>query len=114
MDVVHVKDLNLEELVSMFKKLLMVVTLLGVPTAFAEPVAFMPNNSGGKIVMTNDECTGKEGKKYEGLFRIYTYSKSGDTSEGCFTFEGDTIRVFWPDAKKEARYEIGNFELYKK
>lgn len=95
-------------------KALLASLLLISASVIAEPVAFMPNSSGGKIVITNDVCVGKEGKKFEGLFRIYTYSASGDTSEGCFEFEADTIRVFWPDARKEARYELASFTMYKK
>lgn len=95
------------------KKLLLALLCVS-SVAIAEPVAYMPNNSGGRIVLTNEICTGKDGKKYDQVFRIYTYSDKGDTAEGCFIFEGDTVRVFWPSAQKESRYELKNFELYNK
>ena len=111
---VLVLGLNLEEHVSMFKKLLVVLMLLGTPTAYAELVAFMPNQSGGRIVITNEVCTGADGKKYDNMYRLFTYNPTGTTVEGCFMFEGDTIRAYWPEAKQEARYELKNFKMYAK
>jgi len=96
------------------KKLILALALTLSASVMAEPVAFMPNNSGGKIVMTNDRCTGKNGKVYEGMWRIYTYNQEGVTTEGCFAFEGDTIRVFWPETQQERRYVLERFEMYKK
>jgi hypothetical protein len=92
-------------------KMVASILMVMATASYAEPVAYMPNNTGGKIVITNEPCT-KGKKTYEGLFRLYTYSPNGDTSEGCFAFEKDTIRVFWPDAQKEYRYELSGFIMY--
>lgn len=98
----------------MKKLLLALMCVSGI--AMAEPVAFLPNNSDGRIVITNEQCMNKERTKtYDGMWRIYAYSgKTGDTAEGCFAFEGDTVRVFWPDTKQEKRYDLNKFELYKR
>lgn len=91
----------------------LLLSLLVIPSLVsAKSIAWMPNNSGGKIVITDDVCKGPGGKIYPNMFRIYTYSSSGETSDGCFEFEGDTVHVFWPDSKQEMRYPIESFTVF--
>lgn len=94
------------------KKLLLTLVLL-TTNVMADPVAFMMNDSGGKIVLTNEVCT-KDGRKFDNMWRLYTYNSKGATYEGCFAFEGETIHAYWPDARQARRYELAHFELYKK
>lgn len=72
----------------------------------------MDNAGGGRMVITNDVCYSSDRKRtFEGMFRIYTYSANGDTTEGCFAFEETTIRIYWPEHKKEQRFTIASFTL---
>lgn len=91
-----------------------IACLLLVPTlVFGKGIAYMVNDGGGKIVITNEPCWNKERtQKYDGLFRIYTYNSTGATAEGCFEFEDETIHVFWPEYKKEARYSLKDFIVF--
>lgn len=98
----------------MNKILLCILATISI-SAYSKPVAYIPNTSGGKIVITNDVCKSKDGKKvYEGMYRCYAYTPSGDTSEGCFEFDGNTVHVFWPDIQKEKRYELDDFIMIEK
>lgn len=91
------------------KKLL--IALLLVPfLAHAKGVAYMPNDGGGRIVITDEPCYNKERTKtYPNMWRVYTFNKAGATTEGCFEFEDTTIHVFWPEHQKEYRYAIEDF-----
>lgn len=85
--------------------------LAALPTlAYGKGIAYMENDGGGRIIITNEVCYNKERTKtYDGVYRIYTYSAKGSTTEGCFMFEDETVRVFWPEHKKESRYPIKDF-----
>ena len=98
----------------MMRKLL--CCLLFIPTlAFADAIASMPNEGGGKIVLTDDICK-VDGKIYNKLNRAYNYSTSGYGSEGCFYVEDETVVVIWnlSTGAKQMRYPIENFTLTKK
>lgn len=94
------------------KKLLIVLALL--PTlAFAEVIASMPNQAGGKIVLTNEECRNK-GKVYEALRKSYFYTPEGITGDGCWYLDDETIVVVWADTKTIRRYPVENFDIRKR
>jgi len=99
---------------AMLKKLL--GCLLFVPIlAQAETIASMPNQGGGKIVLTNEAC--KVGSKtYPNLNRAYNYTSEGYTSEGCFYVEDETVVVVWNQSNgaKQMRYPAENFTLTKR
>lgn len=96
------------------KKLLVLLCFVS-SLSFAKDVAYMENAGGGKMVMTNEVCMNKERtKSYENMWRIYTYTSAGETTEGCFEFERETIHVFWPEHKKEQRWPMSSFTLYEK
>ena len=95
------------------KKLLL--ALLAVSSlANAKGVAFFNNQAGGKVVITDEVCKNKEGKVYEGLWRAYMYTSSGETDEGCFYVEDDVVRLSWAGSGNERKYPLNIFTLYEK
>ena len=98
------------------KKIALALLTFILPTlAFAGAIATMPNQAGGKIVLTDDPCK-HNGKVYEHLNRAYNYGTQGHTTEGCFDVEDETVVVFWFDnsANPKMRYPIENFTLIKR
>jgi hypothetical protein len=81
----------------------------------AAAIATMPNEGGGKIVLTDDVCK-SEGKTYSKLSRAYSYTTSGHGSEGCFYIEDETVVVIWNTSSgmKQMRYPAENFTLMKR
>lgn len=93
------------------KKLLAV--LLAVPSiALGAVIASMPNQAGGKIVLTDEACVHK-GKNYPKLYKAYFYTPTGLTGDGCWAIEdgSDTITVVWIDSGNTKRYPIENFDI---
>lgn len=91
--------------------------LLCAGVAQADTFATLPNESGGKIVLTDEICKDSNGKVYDKLNRAYNYGASGNTGEGCWAIEDETILVYWLDTNRKMRYPAGNFTLapkYKK
>ena len=90
-----------------------IVTFMLLPAyAGAEAIANMPNEGGGMIVLTDDQCK-HEGKVYKGLNRIYSYTAQGHNSEGCYGIEDDTVVAVWTSGNK-MRYPISSFTLIKR
>lgn len=90
--------------------------LLVVGVCNADTIASMPNQGGGKIVLTNEECK-FDNKTYDTLRRAYNYTAEGHTSEGCFYIEDETVLVVWKSSKGGAsrmRYPAENFTIIKK
>jgi len=85
------------------------------PNAKADTIASMPNQGGGKIVLTNEVCKIGE-KTYSKLSRAYNYTDSGYGSEGCFYVEDETVVVVWDlsGKAKQMRYPAENFTLTKR
>tara|TARA_R110000868_G_scaffold130047_1_gene339562 strand:+ start:1342 stop:1680 length:339 start_codon:yes stop_codon:yes gene_type:complete len=100
-------------------KLLKTVTIaltLIAPVCYAEVIASMDNQSGGKIVLTNETCT-RDGKEYPSLTRAYTYNGTGLNIEGCYYIEDDTALIGWlnPDGSTSRnRYKLENFTVKQK
>lgn len=94
------------------KKLLIALALL--PTlAFADVVATMPNQAGGKIVLTDEQCK-YAGKTYDPLKRSYFYTPEGLNGDGCWYLEDETIVVVWKErngASTTRRYPVENFDI---
>jgi hypothetical protein len=96
----------------MMKKLL--ALLLLIPTlAFGAVIASMPNQAGGKIVLTNEACV-HNGKNYEGLFRSYFYTTSGVTGDGCWKLDDESVVIVWIDSNTTRRYPAANFDIKRK
>ena len=88
------------------RKLLAV--MLFVPMlAHAEVIATMPNEGGGFIVFTDDQCK-YEGKVYKGLNRLYSYTTQGHNFEGCYGVEDDTVVAIWNHNGSKMRYPISS------
>lgn len=105
----------------MKKMLVSLGLLLSVTTAAkAEMVAWLGNQAGGRIVITDEVCIDPEtNKRYDALKRAYNYSSAGGTSEGCFHIEDDSVVIVWvnTNGRSKSRYPVENFTLnpkYKK
>ena len=83
--------------------------------SYGATIATMPNEGGGKIVLTDEVCK-HEGTTYSKLNRAYNYTTSGYSSEGCFFVEDETVVVIWNLASgpQRMRYPIQNFSLPRK
>lgn len=91
------------------KKIL--ATLLLCPMiAHGAVVASMPNQAGGKIVLTDEACV-HNGKRYEGLFKSYFYTTQGITGDGCWRLDDETVIVVWLDSNTTRRYPASNFDI---
>jgi len=93
-------------------KHLALVTFMLPTLAFAGAIATMPNEGGGKIVLTDEVCK-NDGKTYSKLNRAYNYTTSGHSSEGCFYVEDETVVVIWDTSVgvRRMRYPAENFTL---
>lgn len=93
----------------------LMVLLLFTSNAKAEAIATMPNEGGGKIVLTDEVCK-NGGKTYSALSRAYNYTTSGHSSEGCFFIEDETVVVIWDTSAgvRRMRYPAENFTVIKK
>jgi len=98
------------------KKLLIALLLIS-GVANAETVATLPNQAGGKIVLTNETCKDPAtGEIYSALRRAYNYSSAGGSSEGCWLLEDETIVVVWVNSngsRDRSRYPLANFTIKK-
>ena len=91
------------------KKLLAI--LLFVPTiALGAVVASMPNQAGGKIVLTDEACI-HNGKNYSPLLKSYFYTPSGLTGDGCWRLDDETVVIVWIDSNTTRRYPAVNFDI---
>jgi len=88
------------------------VTFMFPTLAFAGAIATMPNEGGGKIVLTDEVCK-NDGKTYNKLNRAYNYTTSGHSSEGCFYVEDETVVVIWDTSAgvRRMRNPAENFTL---
>jgi hypothetical protein len=93
------------------KKLLIALCFIG--SVQAKDIAWMPNQAGGKVVLTDEACKDNKGKTYQGLSRMFLYSETGLTLDGCFYVRGDVVDAIWDDGVK-MRYPTTNFRLYEK
>jgi len=100
-------------MIDMKLKLIAVVACLLPTLAFAEAIATMPNEGGGFIVLTDDQCK-HEGKVYKGLNRLYSYTSQGHNAEGCYGVEDDTVVAIWTPSGSKMRYPISAFTSVKK
>jgi len=93
------------------KRLLIALCFIG--SVQAKDIAWMPNQAGGRIVLTDEVCKDGQGKIYKGLNRIFLYSETGLTMDGCFYVRGDIVDVVWESGDKR-RYPVNSFTLHEK
>jgi len=67
----------------------------------AKAIGELPNNSGGKIIFTDDVC-----QYHPAARRVYSYSGTGNTMEGCWFIEDETVVVRYEDIKQPYRYPL--------
>jgi hypothetical protein len=94
----------------------LIATLLLCPAiALGAVVASMPNQAGGKIVLTDEACV-YQGKTYVKLYKAYFYTPQGTTGEGCWAIEdgSDAVTVVWHDSGNTKRYPASNFDIKRK
>jgi len=91
------------------KYIIALLLTLFVHTVQAEAIAQSPNEGGGFIVLTNEICVVNK-KTFSELRRVYSYTSSGLTQEGCFMLEDDTVVVVWESGNKR-RYAASGFTL---
>jgi hypothetical protein len=94
------------------KKLLLLLCFL-CSSAMSEGIAWLNNNAGGKIIITNEICKDTDGKVYKKLNRIYMYTSEGLTMEGCYYLADELVQTIWVNGK-EMKYEISGFTMYGK
>ena len=109
-------DYNLRRLKDLLIGVAAGMILVGfVQEVRAEAIATMPNEGGGKIVLTDEICK-LNGKTYPELNRAYNYTTAGYSSEGCYFIEDETVVVVWATSSgaKRMRYPAENFTLTRK
>ena len=94
----------------MKKILIGAVLALTATVCNAETIATMPNEAGGKIVLTDEICK-YNGQVFDKLNRAYNYGASGSTGEGCWGVEDETVMVYWVDTNRKSRYPLVNFTI---
>ena len=95
----------------------LIATLLFCPVlAYGAVLATMPNQAGGKIVLTDEQCK-LNGKVYDPLRRAYNYGSDGTTNDGCWYLDDETVVVVWKlkdGSSSTRRYPAENFDIRKK
>ena len=82
----------------------------------AEMIAWLGNQAGGRIVLTDEVCVDPVTKeRYDQLRRAYNYGSSGGTSEGCYLVEDESVVVVWVNSRgrDKSRYPLENFTFNK-
>jgi hypothetical protein len=96
----------------MMKKTLALLLLCLSAHASAEMIAWLGNQAGGRIVITDEVCVDPVTKeRYDQLKRAYNYGASGGTSEGCYLLEDESIVIVWVNSngRNKSRYPLENF-----
>jgi hypothetical protein len=86
-----------------------IIATFSINFANAEAIAQSPNEGNGFIVLTNEVCK-IGGKTFKELNRVYSYTARGDTLDGCFMLEDNTVVVVWESGSKK-RYPASSFTL---
>lgn len=89
------------------KKLLVIMAFVfcsALQNANARDVAYMRNNAGGNIVLTNEQCEAG-GKTFDDLRRAYANTDTGVSVEGCYYIGRDKlIHAVFQDAKERVYF----------
>ena len=82
----------------MKRALILSLALVAIP-AVADVVAYMPNNGGGQIILTD-----RKGNCQSGLF-AFTRGSSQRTTFGCWSLSEGFVFVRWSDGDVRTYYE---------
>ena len=92
------------------KLIIAAVTALSLShVSFADTVAYVRNESGGKIVLTDESCEAKQD-----MLRTYKYTGADEghlTWEGCWKDDDITVLVNWVEENQIQRYEKRKFKF---
>ena len=88
------------------KKLLLILGALLALNANADTVASMPNNGGGKIVLTDKECQSDSRQ-----FMAYTTSQSISTQFGCWFSDDSMVHISWESTGSFKSYPLENWDV---
>ena len=83
------------------RKIILLVALLSAGVAQAKSW-YIPNEAGGQIVITDEECWYK-GKEFASLHRAYARTRDGTVYNGCWYYKDRTVRIV---------YEMGGEKIH--
>lgn len=85
------------------KYIITLMYLLCTSLAWAEPLAWLPNASGGKIIITSDPCTMPQLRSKE-VHKVLGYSAEGTLIHGCwgaFKYDDSFVAVIWSHSQDD-------------
>lgn len=88
------------------KKILVLLLLCLSVHANADTAAWMPNNGGGKIVLTDKDC-----QEDPRQFMAYTTSSSISTQFGCWFSDDVMVHITWSSTGSFKSYPLENWNL---
>lgn len=88
-----------------------IALLFAATTAVAAgDFAWLKNEGGGKIIITEEPCPIKDTPKY--AQKALGYDSKGNMMMGCwgrFKHDDSKILIYWQDSDKTKLYDIGDF-----
>lgn len=88
------------------KKILVLLLLSLSVHANADTVGWMPNNGGGKIVLTDKDCPDDARQ-----FMAYTTSSTVSTQFGCWFSDDVMVHITWSSTGSFKAYPLENWTL---
>lgn len=82
--------------------------LLAVSTVANAVTWEMPNQSGGRIVLTDRMCI-QNGKTYEKLNDAYAYDSNGTVISGCWFMQDNLVNIIWAKSGDHKVYSPNDF-----
>ena len=91
------------------KRLLIALTAALSIWAQAAPIGYIPNEAGGQIIFTSAICT-LRGERFPELKRVFTFTRAGQTVEGCYYYDTRTqlVMVRWADNGERSVFQLQN------
>ena len=88
------------------KKILVLLLLCLSAHANADTVAWMANNGGGKIILTDRNCEADSRQ-----FMAYTTSNSISTQFGCWFSDDSMVHITWESTGSFKSYALENWNV---
>ena len=86
------------------KTFVLITALISTP-AMAESIAWMQNQAGGNIVLTDEPCI-FSGKDYKQARKMTSYAPGMPIEDGCwgiYTRNSDMVFLIWEDSRIESK-----------